>query len=251
MGTDRAWKDEFTLLCELCGYVVEGLPAEGACPECGKPIVESLPERRVAFQRSDLSLRSWLEILTRPVRTLDTVRIDTHRASTRWSAIIAAGGIGAAGWVIGVGFQTLPPWPKAEPSEKSMYWLTLGLGGGIAWFLFLTIMLVVMTKTEEIGLRIIGNRRGYRITTNISRAICDLGSVGWLVASLCGSGAALLAASTEAIPNRTVPLWAYAAVPLAALPGFLFFETFAWLGLRHLKYANRVRPNLPTNEVKS
>lgn len=26
------------------------------------------------------------------------------------------------------------------------------------------------------------------------------------------------------------------------LIGFLFFETFAWLGLRRLKFANRVRP---------
>ncbi|MEZ6318065.1 MAG: hypothetical protein R3B49_04810 [Phycisphaerales bacterium] len=44
---ERPWADEYTVLCERCGYVVEGLDPAGACPECGKPIAESLPERRV------------------------------------------------------------------------------------------------------------------------------------------------------------------------------------------------------------
>lgn len=29
------------------------------------------------------------------------------------------------------------------------------------------------------------------------------------------------------------------------LGGFLFFEVFAWLGLRRCKFANRVRPGEP------
>jgi hypothetical protein len=37
---------EATLLCERCGYVLEGLDERGACPECGQPIAESLPSRR-------------------------------------------------------------------------------------------------------------------------------------------------------------------------------------------------------------
>jgi hypothetical protein len=34
------------LLCEECGYEIGGLAREGACPECGGPIENSLPERR-------------------------------------------------------------------------------------------------------------------------------------------------------------------------------------------------------------
>lgn len=35
----------------------------------------------------------------------------------------------------------------------------------------------------------------------------------------------------------SLALWFF----LLSLPGFLFFETFAWLGLRRCKYANRAR----------
>jgi hypothetical protein len=35
------------LLCEGCGYVLNGLPHDGRCPECGKAIAESLGRQRV------------------------------------------------------------------------------------------------------------------------------------------------------------------------------------------------------------
>jgi hypothetical protein len=38
--------DESDLLCEGCGYTLKGLPLEGNCPECGKPIIESVGEHR-------------------------------------------------------------------------------------------------------------------------------------------------------------------------------------------------------------
>ena len=40
---------EGDLLCEGCGYVLNGLPAGGdaRCPECGKPLAESDPVLRI------------------------------------------------------------------------------------------------------------------------------------------------------------------------------------------------------------
>jgi hypothetical protein len=34
------------LLCEGCGYTLNGLPLSGNCPECGKPIEQSIGEHR-------------------------------------------------------------------------------------------------------------------------------------------------------------------------------------------------------------
>src|SRR5271155_5236940 len=36
------------LLCEACGYVLNGLPDNSRCPECGTPISESIGNRRQA-----------------------------------------------------------------------------------------------------------------------------------------------------------------------------------------------------------
>ena len=38
--------EETALLCEKCGYIINGISAESVCPECATPIVESLPDTR-------------------------------------------------------------------------------------------------------------------------------------------------------------------------------------------------------------
>jgi hypothetical protein len=38
--------EESALLCEKCGYIVNGIPMDSLCPECATPIEESLPGYR-------------------------------------------------------------------------------------------------------------------------------------------------------------------------------------------------------------
>ena len=42
-----AWQPR-TPRCEKCGYAIVGLPVTTNCPECARPVKESLPERRTA-----------------------------------------------------------------------------------------------------------------------------------------------------------------------------------------------------------
>src|SRR5213075_1044888 len=35
--------EETALLCEKCGYMLNGIPTDSLCPECASPIAESLP----------------------------------------------------------------------------------------------------------------------------------------------------------------------------------------------------------------
>src|SRR2546423_5058311 len=68
--------EESALLCEGCGYVLNGLPGDSRCPECGRPIVESAGEHLRAppvWEREGGSaagrlLRTTVEVLFRPTR---------------------------------------------------------------------------------------------------------------------------------------------------------------------------------------
>lgn len=248
MPPARPWTDEYTLLCERCGYVIEGLATDGACPECGKPIRESLPERRVgtAWQRGP-SVRNllctWAATCLKPQRTLDDLA-PTEDGHTSLGNICA--------WCAAVPpcFAVAVAFLAGEPSVRNLPTLFLLIVGGVV----LTALwgsVRGLIWIERRGLVLIGRSRGFRITPSWARAVTDHGAVGWVAA---GFGLALVVLSPIGMllinklngghQATTVRLNATnTLVGLTMLSfGFLYFETFAWLGLRRLKYANRRRP---------
>jgi hypothetical protein len=70
--------DESDVLCEGCGYRLNGLPENGNCPECGKPIEQSLGTHRqyTEFEASP-SLETFFttsrKVLFRPTQFYRTV----------------------------------------------------------------------------------------------------------------------------------------------------------------------------------
>lgn len=238
--------DEFTLLCGKCGYVVEGLPREGACPECGRAIAESLPERRNRVPTA------W-EVLRHPLRSLDRMPIEDESKTmprTFGRCMIAAG----------VGVMSVPASMALiaaiafEPVEHIVN-MVLSLLVAIVLVIFLGPGLVLLTEVEATGLRFLGRRRGARMTHGISRTICSHGSVGWIVAGVSfAAGVCLVALATlidasdlsdsvELRPLARVLGFGGAALAMLGIAaGFLFFEFIAWQGLRRCGFANRVKP---------
>jgi len=251
---ERPWADEYTLLCERCGYVVEGLDPAGACPECGKPIAESLPERRVgtAWQREP-GWKAWARTLATtglsPRKTLDMMCVQESRGLRKWHIRFSA-------WLIAYAailFTSSLEWPSTyggtEQAWSPIAPLVAAVIAVVVMWVFVP-SLHVLTSIEHRGLSFFGARRRVRLGREWTHAICSHGSAGWVF----GAGATAIVVSTGyfLLPTTSgsrryedeVRLQLVIATGgiVCLMTGFLFFETFAWLGLRRCRFANRVRP---------
>jgi len=242
MPRSSPWEDGFTLLCERCGYVLEGLKTEGSCPECGSAIRRSLPEWRVGSPwQIDPSLRTllWTACITvlRPRRTLDFLHAAPKR--DRWLFRFYSLGAGLPValilGVLGIGVT------------RDLGVQTLGPRGDFAILFFVTLLLIhgllsVLVLIERRGLAFLSALRGTRVTPAYARSITSHGSVGWLLGSWWMCLIVVLDISINPHAITELRLTTIASGAAAMLLGFFFFEVFAYLGLRRLRYANRVRP---------
>ncbi len=244
------------LLCERCGYEIEGLPAEAACPECGRGVAESDPGLRIGtpWQRR-AGTGSYLATLWASVRSPGRVLRELDP------------GLGASGlmrvhaWVV-AGLVMLPwaialapdfvrgrtnAWPPSIPQpfgdRVAIAVLVIAFGalaGGAV---------VALSHMEARGLRILAWQRGWRFGPRLALAIVSHGGVGWVVAALfAGSGSAgAFAAWDRRWSFEVLGVWVNAPVVFTviafggAVLGFLSFETFAWYGLRKCRFANTPR----------
>ncbi len=255
MARSTPWKDQYTLLCEKCGYVVEGLDQAGVCPECGKPIEESLPQRRVGTpwqqQPGFKSLiKTWWMTLRHPKRTLDVMRFDDMLPLTPLSATLFYT------IVICIAVVLIEPIPNLF-SFVFAFGIMVFLGIAI-WFVFFA-----LSGVEAFGLQFFGTRRGGRVDPNIAWAIVGHGAVGWALTGFTWvAGWKLyrliyyLNPTTDdyelrQLVGRYTKLVIEPSIIGGLVIGFLFFELFAYLGVRRCKYANRLRPQEPLpNELR-
>jgi len=242
MPRQTPWEDEFTLLCERCGYVLEGLDPEVACPECGKDIWKSLPERRVGtpWQHEQMFgpfVRTAWVTLSRPIATLDAIKPGPtgDRGLFRMYAVLASFPI-----ALGLGMSAVPVMRELgldALDPKAQFTIAFVVGLSVVYA-----CVALLTMIERRGLGFLGARRGDRITRAISGSITAHGSVGWFVGSWLMSAVVLIGAGAGGMEHAdsSIP-WIIASIG-AMVSGFLFFEVFAFLGLRRLRYANRSRP---------
>ncbi len=94
--------------CEACGYNIAMLPVSTNCPECGRPVAESLPARRqptpfaaaVGFRQSFFGFFTTLRRAVSDPTYFDGLSVYRDTAPDRsfalWAAALAAGLVGTA-----------------------------------------------------------------------------------------------------------------------------------------------------------
>jgi hypothetical protein len=84
---------ETDILCESCGYTLNGLPDSHNCPECGMPITASTtasPRRPPAWEGSAPgTFSTFFAVLFTPREFFRTLNIHADDRRSRWFAVIA------------------------------------------------------------------------------------------------------------------------------------------------------------------
>lgn len=230
-------RDEFTLLCERCGYVIAGLDPGGKCPECGTPIEDSTPA--IARPGSPWQLKpsaacvitTMWAMTRRPGTTLRRMRID---GGTRGLGIgmcaIASGTLVAPVVVLLLIGRLLDTITGAlGPSLLAAAGLMLLTGFAVL------VLLMLLTYIEDAGIQMYGRVHGRRITSAVAETVCAHACVGWL------TGAVLFWVALAVAMLVGDEMLGVVLAPIALFLGLLHFEVLVWMGVRRCRYANRER----------
>lgn len=248
--------DPALILCENCGYDIGSLEQRLSaqpdlkCPECAKPIAESLPKHRTGSPwQVHATPLSWLTtgaaVLRHPIRVWRTVRPGQGRLQAlMWlNLLVAAFAFGAL-----------------VRTDRHVRW-----NDGLEWYIGvpltsspILLALVALSLIEWGGIRFFGRRRGWRRAGKTALAVVAHAAVGWCIGPFAGALAWITARAVGWKGWGTIRVshsanWGpgYSMYPelsqaVAVVTSLLAFVTLSYLGFRAMRFANHPRTTTPT-----
>lgn len=233
-------------LCEGCGYVLNGLPPGGNCPECGKPTGESAPNLRQLprWERPETGsalarfISTSADIIFRPTRFYRSFATRGSRAqSARFAQVhwlIASLLFGVAGWIHVDWFLNLGP--------------TWKVAAEIPWYVAVPPLmllafgfLILITRLASRLTNFEATMRGLRLPVDVVRRGMDYHAAHYLPVALLTLATVLgfrliLGNSGAMITWATTYLYTLCAEVIVAAA--YLFKTY-WIAMRNMMYASR------------
>ena len=234
---------ESDVLCENCGYVLNGLGAASNCPECGRPIADSRPELRKGpawEQPGGLAVRfaatSW-DLLFHPAHFYRTFATRGDRGASRRFALIYFAlvslllGIGAYvhfSWFIDLG-TALPTYLKQAPA------ITIVVLSAVVFLCLdgITRIAARLTNWEA-------TYRGLRLPLNAVLRGLDYHAAHYLPVALVSSLTMIgyrVALTHQWAGPASAPTYLYVLSGEVILAAVYLFQTY-WIAMRNIMYAN-------------
>lgn len=230
------------ILCESCGYTLNGLPQSGNCPECGMPIAHSTsanPRTLPAWEAGhDHAMRRFVSTAMRALspgafyRTL-SIRGDVRRTRTfarvmSIPLVLLSAATILVHQLIAVAYGATPPLLSGWPLVASVL-----IAAAAAWW-FLCWAVGRLTALEA-------RYWGFRLPHEVVRRALHYLSVQALVATLLPFAVvtamfALLAWNRDYAAYMTEYLYAFSGSVI--ITAVYLFRVY-WTAMRSLLYANR------------